>query len=524
MAVVAVTKELLEGLIQEGLSGDNKKLVEAENLLMQLINKEPDQWVPLFYLASVYLQTGRHGLAIQLLHRVSEKEPTIAEVWNNLGTAYRKEHINDKALEYMMKALNLRPDADYYNNVGTLFVNEGTPDKGIEYLSKAVELSPHHTEARWNLGLCLLEKGQWKEGFDHYAWGQLKNRVSKDYGLARWWDGKPHPGKKLVIFGEQGIGDEIMFASCIPDVLKIHKEVIFDCHPRLLSMFERAFPGVKCYPTRKEYDTEVSWAKDENPSFKISIGNLPKFFRKEESDFPKAVYMKPDERYLSEYREKLAKEFPGKTLIGLSWVGGHKHTRKDLRAIQLEEMKGIIDQFPDAVFISLQYTDHGFDDTEKFFADHGVRIHHYREITESTYWESYRVMRDGVKVAEYKDKDAAKWFMVQTGDNSLTLEHDFGNAYNYDQTAALAAAIDERGAIVSVNTSLVHLCGAMGFKCFVLTPSKPAWRYNLDRKDMVWYGPHITQYRQIGESWDQAFSQLTHELKEYLCKMHKEAA
>lgn len=515
MAVQAVSLDHIKGLIQQGLENfDNSKLKEAELLLTQILNIDPDNWAVIFYLAGLLMQTGRTGESIALFHRCHQLLPDERpEIWNNIGTAYRRENHDEKALEALKRALALNPDdADILNNIGTLFVNEGRPEEGEPYLRRAVELNPNHKHAHWNLGLVLLEQEKWAEGFEEYTWGlSTRDRMVKEYGIAQWWDGEPAPGKKLVIYGEQGIGDEIMFASMIPDAVeRFGGEVILDVHPRLFGMMRRSFPDLKVFPTRKVWDREVDWLKEESPiHYKCPMGNLGRWFRRTEADFPKKPYIVPDRERVEEYKEWLRALGPG-PYVGVSWVGGHRKTRKDVRAIALAAWMPLFRALPDATFISCQYTDHGIDDTQALEKEHGVKIWHFPEVFESSRFEKWHV---GDRT--FRNKDEAKHYAAMTNQD---LVHEYPTAYDYDETAAFVYAIHELGGtIASVNTSLVHLCGAMGVACFTLTPTKCAWRYNLKRKDMVWYPKDsVRQYRQQGEDWGPAFAQLVTELEEYL--------
>jgi hypothetical protein len=114
-------------------------------------------------------------------------------------------------------------------------------------------------------------------------------RVVKKHVALPEWDGTP--GKKVLIYGEQGIGDEIMFASMLPDAMRDCREVILDCHPRLVSLFEKNF-GVKCYGTRKEPGAE--WLAAEKPDAMIAIGSLGKFYRRTRASFPGTSYLKAE--------------------------------------------------------------------------------------------------------------------------------------------------------------------------------------------------------------------------------------
>ena len=489
---------------------DLQKLNEAEELYLRMLEQDPDNWTILFFLGSIALHKGVHAVAIALLHRARQLKPDVLEIANNLGNAYHRLHLKGPAEQYLLEALNLGgDDADVLNNLGTLHINNGTPADGDQYFRRALRAKPDHAQAHWNLGLCLLEQEQWAEGFKEYAWGIVsKDRLSKDYTgadgyAAVWWDGKPHPEATLVVYGEQGIGDEIMFSSMLPELVPQFKKIVFDCHPRLDKLFQRSFPTLDCRPTRKEITGIMPWCTEyERLDYKIAIGNLGKFLRKRESDFPKRPYLKPDPVRVAEYREWLS-HLP-RPLIGLSWVGGHKKTRKDLRAILLENWLPIFRAAPGASFVSLQYTDQSWE-LKPLKEKHGITVHHFAEVFDAAYWESWTL---GEQV--WHNKLEAK---AAAGDRWPQVVHATGPAYDYDDTIAFLQAFHEVGGIiVTVNTSLVHACGALGIPALVMTPSRPAWRYSLFRSDMAWYGPWIRQFRQTGDDWQPVIEAVAEEV------------
>ena len=522
MGVMQVNIDDIKSMIKQRLEKDPNKLLEAEAILNQLLNKHPDDWGLLFLQGSLQMHLGRNGLSVALLKRCSELQPKIPEIYNNIGTAYRREHLNEDAETWLKKALEFREDdPDVYNNLGTLHVNEGTPEIGEEYLRKAIKYKPDHAHAHWNLGLTLLEQEKWEEGFKEYAWGlTTKDRMVKSYGNAQWWHGEPHQDKTLVIYGEQGIGDEIMFFSMIEEVMPMFKQVILDVHPRLINMFQRAFPQLDMYPTRKIWDKPVDWADKYKIDYKVPMGNLGAFLRKKESDFPRKPYISALKEKVEEYKEWLKLLGPG-PYIGLGWVGGHKKTRKDLRAIKLEEWQPLFDAFPDATFISFQYTDHGREDTKRLYEEKGIRVWHFPEVMESALWERW-IYKD----ITFKDKEDMKAWAKQNGVNTEDVKHFTGPGYDYDEVAAMAQAVhDLGGTIATINTSLVHLCGSMGLPIFVATPSRPAWRYGLTRKDMVWYPKDsIHQFRQKDDDWSDVVKDITKAVKEYLEVQCKQVA
>lgn len=523
MPTIQVTLEDCRASIKQAMeSGDQALLRSARTRLEQWLLNEPAHWAVLFYLGTSYIAEGRHALAMICFEATLARNAKASEAWANMGVCYRAGHHVERAEEAFTKALELTPnDASIYNNLATLHVNEGTPDVGLGYLDKALELNPGNAEAHWNRGLCLLELERWGEGFQDYSWGLVtKDRLVKFYGDALWWDGDAHPSDTICVYGEQGIGDEIMFASQIPDLREKFERVIIDCHPRLESLFRESYPWAEVHPTRKDQGKTDQWSKKTQVHWRSPMGGLGRFLRKTDEDFPKLPYIQVPQSYVDKARKAIAGLgiAPETPLVGVSWVGGYMKTRKDLRHVPISEWQPIFDvaKRHGAEIISLQYTGH--DEHVAEAAEMGVTIHTLPELVESKRWEYYypldahgkrvpppdgKTMPDGKARYWTHDKEEAKGYSQALGGGG---KFDFTppkHGWDYGQTAGLVQAIAQSGgSIVSINTSLVHLCGAMGVECLTLTPSKPAWRYGLQRKDMIWYPEDsVRQFRQAGEDW-----------------------
>ena len=318
------------------LAGD---YAQAEPLYDQLLSQNHDNAGLLATMGTMYLQSQRYGLAISLLHRAAEKTPQ-SDILCNLGIAYKYTGQYNKAQEFMRRACERNPTAEAYANYSALFANTGEPEKLLELAKKGVKIDSRCALAHWNLAMAYLELGDWERAWDEQEWGfAAKMRVRRDINAKPYWNGTE--GKTIAVYGEQGIGDEIMFASMIPELMA-KNNVIFECHPRLKTLFEKSFPGLTIYGTRDL--KEISWQLDHDIDYSMSIGSLGKWFRRTKESFPGTPYLKAESAPRSQ-----------KLRVGISWTGGMKQGRIRVREIPLAWWKSILDN--DCEFVSLQYTE-----------------------------------------------------------------------------------------------------------------------------------------------------------------------
>ncbi len=436
------------------------RLDEAENLYLAGVGQNPEDWVLLFHLSLLYQQQQKPALAAIVLERAHVLNPGKYEICSNLGILYRMSDQYDKAQHFLSLAMKLSKgvDPDVYVNLGSLYVNEGNPEDGEKVLRDGLKVDDSNHLAHWNLSLCLLEQGKWGEAWEHYLHGKypheskfaaqgeeaegLQPQTTPSERPLRWPLSKEWNRERstVLLYGEQGLGDEIMFMSMLADAQKDADNIILECHPRLEPMVNRCFPAIKTYPTRKMAVLEEPMASFDHSR---ALGDLGCLYRLDADSFPGTKYVSARAPLVKEYREKLEALGPG-PYYGIGWRGGYIKTKKKLRSLKLTDFLPILEQ--GGQFISMQYDEPADAEVKAFCKEHNVTIHHWPEII---------------------------------------------RADDYDHTAALAMALDE---VICCNTTLVHLCGALGRSCWSLTPKRPAWRYQL-KGDMPWY-KSVTLLRQ----------------------------
>lgn len=451
-------------LTQGKLHLERGHIDEAATIFMQALSEDFNNPEALFLLASCFLGKDQYGTAANLYKQCLDIKK-MPEAMQNLGACYKSVNKTDEAEQIweLGKPLATTPRmlSQFHANIGGCYVNNNTPDIALKHYQKALEVDPTNLAVQFNMGLAYLEKGDWKEGFGRYDMGFPAGNRSY-----RMYEGvKPYKGggvdeitdRTVIVWGDQGIGDEIMFASCIPDLIKDAKKVIFDCHPRLVTLFERAF-GIECHGTRKTQ--MMDWHLTSGADVSIPLSTLATIYRSN-GEFPSKPYI-----YLTKKDPCLPMKAT-KPRIGISWIGGVQSTRKDLRSMPLLDWEDLIDSAPWADWYSFQYTDGA-----------------------------------AKEVAEFEEK------------TSLHVRH-FPGRVQCDDYATTCEFVREMDLIITVCTSIIHAAGSQGVPCFVLTPSKPVWTIGMGEK-MPWYDS-VTLFRQPEHGdWKSVFQNVKGAIHDYL--------
>jgi lipoprotein NlpI len=419
-------------LIQDG------NFENALDLLQTLLEHDPNDAISLNFLGLIHLEMNNNHLAYQYLRRAIQENPKIAPMWVNFGLAAHELGRNEEALNSYIQASKI--DEEYiksYVNAAAVFIEESRWAEAEKACKVALEIDPKSDMPLKNLAHVHLAQHDWKKGWEYWDL-TLGDKYRKEwiYGDEKRWDGSK--GKSIVIYGEQGLGDEINYASVIPDAIKDSKHVIIDCDPRLEKLFARSFPDAKVYGTRK--DEHPSWLEGARIDARCAVSTLPKFYRNDDKDFPGTPYLKANPELVSMWKGLFSKW--GKPVYGLCLHGGSKFTGESWRKLVPEDFSPLFAK--DAIFISLDY---------KGSLNHP-------------------------KIKEYP-------WVTQCKD--------------YDVTAGLIAALD---GVVGVNTTAIHCANGLGVPTHILVPIKKQWRYEPAADgSYVWAKSAKLYQQEQGESW-----------------------
>ncbi len=323
-------------------------------------------------LAGVMRDNGRFADAIEILRATIYANQENASLWNSLGTVLLEQGAADQALTFYDEALRLNPKfGRAWHNTAYARVNLGKPDWAMEAYDNALEFAACRSDSvnmHYGRALTLLALGRLEE-----AWKEYDIRLDADYGGATlfispkpmWFGDGDVAGKRVLLIGEQGLGDEVLFASCFQefiDELGPDGHLTIACEHRLRPLFERSFPAariiehrtvshesrdVRGVPEITDWDEFDLWAP---------IASIVKRYRSSVEEFPyRESFLTADESRLAEMRAALA-ALPAGPKIGLCWKSKLMNVKRSKYFSAFEQWKPIL-QTPGAVFVSMQYGD-----------------------------------------------------------------------------------------------------------------------------------------------------------------------
>jgi tetratricopeptide (TPR) repeat protein len=269
---------LADHLIASGLAS------EAETCLRATLSDAPGDTRILNLLAKALKSQDRPEQALEVLDQALHLAPGDAKLLANRGGILRILERPDESRDCLARAVALAPDyADAYFNLGNILRETGKLDEAVQAYDRLLALKPLDWEARWNRSIALLCQGRLEEGWADYELRWHESNLLRRYPQPLWDGVAPLAGKTVFVWREQGVGDEISFASALPDLIALAGHVVLECSPKLAPLVRRSFPGVTV-------TSEAPATFDVH----LPIGSLFRHFRKRIEDFPKRpAYLHP---------------------------------------------------------------------------------------------------------------------------------------------------------------------------------------------------------------------------------------
>ena len=363
-----------ELLINLGLTAWNLKFTEGAAKMFQLyIAACPDS--PLGYnnLGSVQCDLGQPDIAIGTLTAALNRMPQHSILWNALATVLAEEGRADESLVFYEEAVRLDPGfARAHHNLGYAFQHLGELEKALAHYDRALELAVDPTERQetaHSRAICLIGAGRLEEGFKAYEIRTDQRFRAYFHHMidAPRWQGEDLAGKRILLVGEQGLGDEFMFANILPDVQKAvgpYGKLQIAVDPRLVPLFQRSFPDadVGSYDDRTLMDADGNKAlrlipfatKNNKPDLCSPMGSALQYYRQSLAHFRHEAFLKPDPVRVAELRDRLA-ALPGKK-IGICWRSMMLGAKRAKYYSPIDAWGPIL-KTPGVSFVNLQYGD-----------------------------------------------------------------------------------------------------------------------------------------------------------------------
>ena len=337
----------------------------AETFYRRVLAADPARLEATVNLANLLRTEGNFEAAEAILLPALARE-TAPELLLTLGSVYREQGDDSRAERHYRAALERRKDfVPALGNLADLIADRGETDEALALYDRVLKLDAGNAQARLNRAVLHLLRGDLKNGWRDYA-ARLKvaNKVPvAEHGLARW-NGGSLKRTRLLVTAEQGIGDQIMFASAVPDLISQADieggSVILECEPRLVSLFARSFANA----TVRAWDIETrnavaharyAWLKAAGgANAAIELGTLPRYLRKDIASFPaRDAYIVPDLNEKARWGEAFAASGEG-PYVGICWRSGNRAGHRTLQYAPLRAWAEFLRDLPGTV-VCVQY-------------------------------------------------------------------------------------------------------------------------------------------------------------------------
>ncbi len=456
---------------------DNNTLLLAKATALQLMGRSDESTETYKTLISIepnnaYILNKFSGFLHDIGHwKEAEKyskrsltiEPASVSALTNMGRIRQQLGDLNGAKRFYDKAIQIDPNyADAHNNLGNLLLYMAQIERALGHLDRAIELKPESSGFRFNRSVTVLTSGAINS-----AWRDHRGRLEKDPSEkhAQWpwpqWDGEPLEGRRILLWGEQGLGDQIIHARAASTVAAQAENCALECSTRLSKLFKRSFPEIEIWPASTPHSPNLISQKFD---FHSSSLDMNCSLYESETDISPAPYLKADPELTRSLKKKYRATYGERPLIGISWWSGYSH-HAHFKSIALNRWTSILSK-PDATFLSLQY-------------------------------------------GEGRSEIAS---MKAETDLELKQDMDVDPMGDMDIFAAQVAAMD---LVITISNTTAHMAGALGVPVWNLTPTGPArlWYWFLEGDTSPWYDSMRIFRHSYDESWDGVLEEVSTLLK-----------
>jgi len=434
---------------------------EAEVCIKKAISISP-RFYYLENLAKLYLKKGDFTTAISLYEDIIEHVPSY-ENWFNLGMAYKENQDLEKSKAAYLKSLEINSRGyESFFNLAYLAIQENNPQEAVMFYEKALEINPEDWELRYFLSLAYMQAMDYENGLEFF-----ESRLCRKSAIVTQektypnliknrpiWKGEDLTGKVLFTYYEAGYGDLLMFYRYMPILTSMCKKVIIKPQKELAPLFRENSYGAEVL---EMFDLEKEMDFDYHLPF-LSVPYVLGYTDERLFIHHDDGYLKANPAKVSYYKERYFNN--DKFKIGIKWQGNAHYDLE--RVLKVEDFFRLFEL-------------------------------------------------DGTKFYSFQTFDGAEEFEKIKGKYDVT---DLGSTFsNFSDTAG---ALENLDLIISNDTSLVHLAGAMKKPCWVLLPHIYNWRWHTDLSKCDWYDS-VKIYRQPSKGdWKSVFDVVEKDLKKLL--------
>lgn len=380
-------------------------------------------------------------------------------IYSNICHVYSLQEKHQESLDAIYQSIKFSGGSafDPFYNAGVALTSLNRVAEAVNMYRIALQLNPAHEQTSYNLSLCLLRLGQYQEGWDLYEYRFKINDYTKNFRkrfIQDHWDGRKIKKKSLLVYSEQGLGDFIMYSRFLPMVKDLVAKTIVEVQLPVVPVLGENLKIDKIIPRNNNMD----WPKPEDTDYCISVCDLPKILKIDSVD------KIPNQSYIFAPKRPKPKNFSDKKLkIGICWCGSSDHQRDNTRSMYLEQFRPLTDK--------------------KNIQLYGL----LKGVSGERKWPTGIVnLSAGIE----------NFPMINLADQI----NDFGD---------LAHFINHLDLVVTVDSAIAHLAGAMGKPVWVLLGKETDWRWG-DAETTLWY-PSVKLFRRK-DTWENLISEVITQL------------
>jgi tetratricopeptide (TPR) repeat protein len=386
-------------------------------------------------------EMGDNAGAIDSYRKALTLRPRHADARYNLARCLRYAQRYDEAIAEFKQAIELRPDfAEAYNALGALYQEIVEVDNAMRCYDKAIELEPAHVSAHWNRALMRLTIGDYDRGLTDFEWRYKLAHEHVEYTEIKQWDGESLQGKRLLVRAEQGFGDTIQCLRFLPQLRESGAHVTLECQPGLGEFIRDAGlcdvvfeANPSAPPDPGDFDRQI-WLMSVPGILGIQFDTIP-------ANIPYLKVRQSAEQEWSAKLDAIRDEQGTQIVAGIVWAGSRKNSNDHLRSMPMQRMEALADV--DGVTL--------------------VSVQQGPQVTQIPEW---------------------------AGSAPLVIPNPV--VRSFADTAAMIMNLD---VVITVDTVVAHIAGALGRPVWLLIPYGPDWRWSINREDTPWY-PSMRIFRQ----------------------------